>query len=29
MNKDYKVWQDFNNISVEVKIDDIGLIDYF
>ena len=23
MNKDYKVWQDFNNISVEVKIDNI------
>lgn len=23
MNNDYRVWQDFNNISVEVKIDNI------
>lgn len=23
MNKDYKLWQDFNNISVEVKIDNV------
>ena len=24
MNKDYKLWQDFNNISVEVKIDKVN-----